>query len=256
MHRLYSRALGAALALCLALASIPAQAADTVWLTSLEWPPYVGEQLAEQGASAVVVREALTSAGKELKIGFYPWARAVETAKKDQNFIGYFPEYYAKEIEAEFIFSDSIGTSPLGFVQNAASPVSWSSLADLKGKTIGTVQGYVNTAEFDAMAASGELTVEPSSSDATNIKKLAAGRIDMAVIDKSVLAYLLATDPDLKALAAQVSFNDKLLEEKTLHVCFRRTDAGQAAADALNAALGQVDPAAIQKAYFDKAFSN
>jgi polar amino acid transport system substrate-binding protein len=233
-----------------------AASAQTVSLTSLEWPPYTGDALAEKGASVKIAEAAFEAAGKQLEVAFYPWVRAVETAKQDENFLGYFPEYYAKEIEADFIFSERMGDSPLGFIQQAANPVQWETLNDLKGVSIGTVQGYVNTAEFDEMAASGALNIDAATDDATNIKKVAAGRLDLAVIDKYVFEYLISTDPALGKLKDKISFNDKLLELKGLHICFRRSPEGQSMADAFNAGLAKIDYKAIEAEYMAKALSN
>lgn len=244
--------LSACLALFVALAALPASA-ETLYLTSLEWPPYTGENLAEDGASAKVLREAMTQAGLELEIKFYPWQRAVNTAKNDQNFIGYFPEYYAESIEKDFIFSEPIGTSPLGFIERKDAPVSWSSLSDLKQHTIGVVSGYVNTDKFDAMMASGELKTEGVADDATNIKKVAAGRIDLAVMDKNVFHYLLQTNPELQGLADNLQFNAKLLENKKLFVCVRKSPEGEAAVAKINKGVAAIDVDAVEDAYIQKA---
>lgn len=247
--------LSACLALFMVLATLPASA-ETLYLTSLEWPPYTGANLAEDGASAKVLREALAKAGMELDIKFYPWQRAVNTAKNDQNFIGYFPEYYAESIEQDFIFSEPIGTSPLGFIERKENPVSWSSLEELKKHSIGVVSGYVNTAEFDAMMASGELKTEGVADDATNIKKVAAGRIDLAVMDKNVFHYLLQTNPELQGLADKLQFNDKLLENKKLFVCVRKSPEGEAAVAKINKGVAAIDVDAVENKYIKKALGN
>ncbi len=254
MYRLFTLCI--AVAAALALLQTPAQAADSYSLTTLEWPPYTGESLAENGASVKVAKAAFDAVGATLEVKFFPWQRAVNTAKTDANFIGYFPEYYAASIEEEFIFSDKMGSSPLGFIELKANPVTWSSLDDLKGKTIGVVSGYVNTEEFDAQMASGELTTEGVSDDATNIRKVAGGRIDMAVIDKNVYEYLISTNPELQSLASTIQFNDKLLEDKGLFVCFRKSPEGEQAAAAFNQGVKMIDFNAIQDEYFAKALGN
>jgi len=239
--------------LALVLLFVSSAAAEPMYLTSLEWPPYTGEELAEDGASVKVVREALAHAGMELEVKFYPWQRAVNTAKNDQNFIGYFPEYFAESIEQEFIFSAPIGASPLGFIERKDAPVVWETLNDLKQYAIGVVSGYVNTTEFDAMMASGELNTEGVADDITNIRKVAAGRIDMAVIDKNVFDYLLQTAPELAGLGEKLQFNQRLLEDKKLFVCVRKSPEGEAAIARLNEGLGALDVNAVQKAYITKA---
>jgi polar amino acid transport system substrate-binding protein len=230
-------------------------AGQSMALTSLEWPPYTGAPLADDGASAKVVREALAAVGMDLEVRFFPWQRAVQTAQQDANFIGYFPEYHAESIEGDFFFSDPIGTSPLGFIENVDKPVTWAALSDLKPYTIGVVSGYVNTAEFDAMMETGQLNTDPVTDDATNIRKVAAGRIDLAVMDRNVFLYLLRTDPELKALEGKLRFNDRLLENKKLYVCLRKSPDGEAALNKLNQGLAKIDVDETQDGYIQRALA-
>lgn len=240
----------AALALALSMASALAQD-KTIRLTSLDWPPYAGEAIDRQGASVAVVRAALQAMGYELEVKFFPWSRAVAMAQDPASgFHGYFPEYHSDEVAREFILSAPIGSGPLGFVEQAAAPVAWSTLADLRGKPIGTVRDYVNTAEFDALAAAGELKVDPVGDDLTNVKKVAAGRIPLAVIDRHVLNHLLATEPSLASARSTLQFNARLLEDKALYVAFQRSPKGEEAARVLNEGLKKIDPQAIAADFF------
>lgn len=220
-------------------------------LTSLDWPPYSGDKLEQQGASVAVARAAAEAMGYTLEVRFLPWARAVSVASDaSSGVVGYFPEYHSDEVAAQFLLSDPIGSGPLGFAERRSAPVAWSSLADLKAVAIGTVRDYVNTAEFDAMAAAGELRVEPVNDDATNLRKVAGGRIPLAVIDRNVMGYLLANDAALKPQADQLQFNARLLEDKQLYIAFQRTPAGQEAARVINEGLKKIDPAAIAAPFF------
>lgn len=225
-----------------------ASAADkAVKLTSLDWPPYTSPSLPDQGASALVAKKAFAAEGYELVVEFFPWKRAVALGKSDPAYAGYFPEYYAQEIEADFVFSDSMGDSPLGFAEHAEAPVTWSSLADLKGIRIGTVSGYVNTAEFDAAVASKELDADAAPSDDKNIQKLAAQRIRLAVIDQNVMNYLLGNQfPEHKGT---IQFNSKPLEIKKLHICFSKTDEGKRLAAIFNEGLKKIDTTQIVQDY-------
>jgi len=79
-------------------------------------------------------------------------------------------------------------------------------------------------------------------------------RLDIAVIDKLVLSYLLATESSLQDLADEIEFNDKPLEEKTLYMCFNDDEAGRALRDRFNAGLAQVDVDALIDSYFADEF--
>lgn len=205
----------------------PDGATATVRLSSVDWPPFSGENLPNRGLSTAIVERTLARAGLSLTVEFLPWQRAVVTGLKMPDRAGYFPEYRTAASQEKCLLSAAIGSSPLGFAERVASPVTWRGLPDLAGRRIGTVRGYVNTDDFDRAATDGTLTVEPAVDDATNLRKLAAGRLDMAVIDANVLAHLLSTEPDLRPLRAGLRFNARLLEDKSLHVCFQPGPAGE-----------------------------
>lgn len=243
--------------LALALFLAPASGhSENIALTSLEWPPYTGADLDGFGASAQVLAEALQQVGLGLEVTFLPWQRAVKMAKHDDAYVGYFPEYHAEGIEKDFFFSDPIGTSLLGFIERKDNPVHWNALEDLAPYTIGVVSGYVNTTEFDTLMTLGVLQTDGVLDDLTNIKKVAAGRIDMAVMDKFVFFYLLRTNPDLQALADKLQFNEKLLEVKKLYVCVKKTPAGEAALAKINEGLARIDATSLQDAHIAKALGH
>lgn len=210
-------------------------------LTSLEWPPYSGAALKDGGASVAVAKAAFEAVGWKVDVRFLSWKRAVDMAREGiDGVVGYFPEYLDPSV-TEFVFSASMGNSPLGLVQGAAKPVAWSSIADLKAiQPIGVVDGYVNTAEFDDAVAKGALKVDTVSDDALNVKKVAAGRIQAAVIDQHVLGWYLKNDASLKGLADKVAFNEKPLAIKTLHVAFGKGPQAEAARAALDEGLAKI----------------
>ncbi|EGA71281.1 conserved hypothetical ABC transporter protein [Vibrio sinaloensis DSM 21326] len=225
------------LVLCLLCGTV--QANQQVYMTSLEWPPYSGAKLAENGLSVAIAREAFAVMGYDLVVEFKPWVRSVATATKQERFIGYFPEYYFDS--EEFVFSQPIGSGPLGLVQNTRSPIYWSQLSDLKGLRIGVVQGYVNTKEFDQLVERGFLAVEASVSDSRNIHKVAKSRLDVAVIDTNVLDYLISVDPRREVLIQRLEMNQKLLAVKQIYLAFKNTPEGQSWRDIFNKGLKQVD---------------
>ncbi|WP_198783124.1 substrate-binding periplasmic protein [Shewanella putrefaciens] len=224
------------------LSMTPARA-DTLVLTSLLWPPYSGQQLAQQGASIAVTRAALKVMGHELKVDFYPWSRAVKLASMPSgDYQGYLPEYYYDT--EKFVFSSSIGTSPLGLVEQTSHPISWHYVADLNRYTLGVVKDYVNTDVLDSMIVSGAQAVEAVTSDEHNIKKVAAGRIDAAVIDVNVLQYLLK-QKTLQPLADKLQINRQLLANKQLYIAFRNNDEGRRWRDIVDRGLAQIDAEAL-----------
>ena len=161
------------------------------------------------------------------------------------TFIGYFPEYMSAEVVRNCILSMPIGTSPLGFAEQADMPIRWQRLDELSRYTIGVVDGYINSRELDQRVREHKQPVDTADNDVQNLVKLAAGRVSLAVIDRRVFEYLKRDDPQIRKIASQLRFNSHLLEEKPLFVCFRRDRASEQARRALNDGLKTIDIAAI-----------
>jgi len=223
-----------------------AQADDTVTLTSLEWPPYSGQQLLEQGASCAVAKAAFAAMGYRLKIEFYPWSRAVVLAATQANYAGYFPEYDSPSVAKRFILSDPIGTGPLALAQRRDSPISWNTIADLSHWRVGVVQDYVNNTEFDQRVADRLQPIDVAINDTLNLKKLAAGRVDLAIIDPYVFDYLAGQNSQLTSL---LEINPKIIENKQIYIAFKRSPDGVRWASIFDAGLKKINVTEIMRQY-------
>ncbi|WP_445947517.1 substrate-binding periplasmic protein [Shewanella sp.] len=227
--------------------------AKTLALTSLEWPPFAGESLPEQGASIFIVRQALATMGHELQVDFYPWNRAMRLAqKKGNNYHGYFPEYQYNT--PDYLFSTQIGTSPLGLIERKDNPLIWQQVKDLNRYSLGVVDGYENIKELDLMIANGSQEAESVTADIQNMRKVAAKRIDGAVIDLLVFKYLLQNSSGDK-LKRSLSANSKLLENKGLYVAFNDSPEGLFWRDTLNEGLDNLDIESLFEQYMKRHFA-
>lgn len=231
-----------------------AMAAD-VTVSTLEWPPYTSANLPKGGASTEVIRQAFAAAELDMGLEILPWKRAISAAREDENIVAYYPGYHCRHVDG-FVASNPIGSGPLGFAENIEAPVTWSSIDDIGEQRlkVGTVLGYANTDEFDEKAGTGWIRAIPARDDVTNLRKLLLQRIDMAVIDKLVLSYLLATEETLKNQSDQLQFNSVTLEEKTLYLCFNDDADGLAMRDRFNAGLAKVDVEKVIEQYFAEEF--
>ncbi|MDX6017659.1 transporter substrate-binding domain-containing protein [Shewanella indica] len=217
--------------------------ADTLQLSSLNWPPYTGQMLQQQGACVAVVKAALAAMGHELKINFYPWSRAVKLAGMPGSpYLGYFPEYYHQS--DKFIFSKPLGFSQLALVEQSQRPVSWQQLQDLQRYNLGVVKDYVNTESLDRAMDSGRQPFELANSDEQNLRKLAAARIDAVVIDANVYRYLLR-QKGMEELEGKLKLNRQLLASKGLLVAFRNSAEGQRWRDIFDQGLARIDAKSI-----------
>jgi polar amino acid transport system substrate-binding protein len=196
--------------------------AEKLRLSTLNWEPYIGEKLKEQGFVAEVVKKAYASEGYEVELTYLPWARVVAMAKNGE-FDGYLPEYYAESLKKDFLVSDPYPGGPLVFFKRKGQNITFNSLNDLKPYTIGVVRGYVNTVEFDNASF---LKKDPVRDDITNIKKLTAGRIDLMVADKFVGYHLIETQyPKAKG---KLDVVEPVLEKKELYLCISKKTANSA----------------------------
>ena len=237
------------------LAPTPARAeesAHVLHLASLEWLPYVGPSLVQDGLSGAVATAVAKQFGYTAKIDYFPWTRAMQVGREDESFSGYFPAYYTEERARQCHFTAPMGHSSVGLAYLKDRPLKWHAVSDLVGMKIGVVAGYSNGAEFDALVKQGKLTVDASPGDTFNLKKLLAGRVQAAVIDRSVLRYLLLTEPALINEREQIAFHENILAELSLHVCFKLTPAGLKLQQNFDAALQAVDIKKMEAAYFQR----
>jgi len=180
----------------------PAKVKPVVRLATLDWEPYIGQKLPDQGYTAELIREAFRDQGWDVKIEFYPWARALHLARTGAV-DGLMPEYVHRSRKSEFRSSFPFRGGPLVLYKRqgeiarfTADPATDTdrALSTIKGKRFGVVRGYLNTPAFDAATY---LKKEEANDDATNLRKLVYKRIDFAVIDQRVAEYIIRTQyPD------------------------------------------------------------
>jgi polar amino acid transport system substrate-binding protein len=164
---------------------------------------------------------------------------------------GYFPEYFDPSNTEECIYSAPLGSGPLGFAETVANPVTWSSYDDLRKLRIGVVHGYYNTPQLDEMIDKGQIKADVAPTDLSNMLKLDAGRVDLAVMDRFVFQALKKTAPALAEKKQNLVFNSRLLEEKELFVCFRKGPEGERLVRDLARGLKKVNASAIIATYME-----
>lgn len=226
--------------------SAAALAQQPVKLTTLDWCPFTCAGDADGGFTSYIAREAFRTVGVTVEIEFVPWLRAIEKARESQEIVGYFPAYL-EGVRPEFVASPSIGSSRVGLAMLNDRPAPAGTVEALKSLKIGAVTGYKNSKTV-AEAVRAGLKLDEANDDLTNIKKLAAGRIDAAEIDEFVLGHMLRTDPRLADVRGSVAFK-LTLEEIPLVVAFNKTAAGQKNLSLFTQGLAKLNISELQKAY-------
>lgn len=223
--------------------------AEVFQFGSVDWPPYTDASLPEGGVFTAIVRAALAVEGHSISVSYQPWLRTVRDASDNPAIAGAFP-IYPEDLGAEQGFSPSpvLMRSPLGLAERAAFPVKeWQSIESFSSYRIGVVLGYSNGVAFDTALAAGKLWVDVAPNDLANLRKLASGRIDAAVVDEIVLDHFQRKYRDE---LRTIRFHPHRFEIKDLQVAFRMTPVGRRAQAALLAGLAQIDPAQIALGWF------
>ncbi|GGX85375.1 substrate-binding periplasmic protein [Pseudoduganella dura] len=232
-----------------AVTPVVAQTPQTIRFAAEEWPPFVSDDLPDDGLSGAMLRTVLDRLGYTARIDYFPWKRAMELGLKDSRYAGFLAVWRTPERETLCHFSAPVGNTLTVLVYLKDKPVRAAQVADLRGVRIGTVGGFANGDEFDALARQGRLDVEEAVNDETNLRKLLARRFPAILMERRVLRYLLATrfgpvDRD------RVAVNERLFRERPVHVCFKRTQAGLVQQRAFNDAAKGVDFGQVEKDYW------
>lgn len=160
-----------------------------VVLATMNWEPYYGQNLPNDGFFTAICRTAFQRAGYEFNVTFVPWARAVEGAK-DGTYDGVMGGYYTEERTQHFLYTDVVTESEEILLSLKSSKIPFSSLRDLAPYRIGGIRGGAIEAQWKA---TGYLTVEEVSTYVQNLEKLRENRIDAIIGDRMMWQYLLNT---------------------------------------------------------------
>ncbi|WP_148713670.1 substrate-binding periplasmic protein [Chitinolyticbacter meiyuanensis] len=169
---------------CLLLWSTTLHAAVTVRFASLHYPPYAGASLPEEGAMVALLREALAPLGYRVDVEYMPWTRALAT-QHDTRYAGIlalWPRSAGEMVEHAFV---PVFVSRVGYF--ARKPGAAPALTQLSSKRLGVVRGY----RYPPVLLASGATLDWASDDLASLKKLAAGRLDYAVLEKAVGTDLL-----------------------------------------------------------------
>jgi polar amino acid transport system substrate-binding protein len=195
--------------------------AETVTLSSADYPPYFGPRLPHEGIVTAIAAEAFRRAGDRLVIRYRVWAQSLDEAGSGAT-DGIVGLWHSAERERNFAYSQSLYANQIGFYARKERRFDTRDLALLKrqGVRVGVVRGYLNPARFEA----ARLPTDISADDEENLRKLALGRYELALIDRGVAAYLLHTR--LASLRDSLMWLEPGVESMPLYIGFSRRSAG------------------------------
>lgn len=179
------------------LGSSFAPAAEKIRLTNGEWPPYLSENIHENGFASHVVRLAFEAVDIEVEYGFFPWPRSYRYALTGRGldsdvWHGTVIWSYTPERAADFYFSDLVQEDKYVLFSKTGLSDEYNSFDDLYGKHIGAT-AHTAYPIFERAEKLGLLTIERSGNYDDLLKKLLYRDIDAFPIERQVGKYYIAT---------------------------------------------------------------
>jgi polar amino acid transport system substrate-binding protein len=195
---------------------VDSAAAEVIQLSTTEYPPYMSQSAPGGGLLVTIATEAFKRSGYELRVNYLPWARALETAKLGDTMQGVAGYWVSKEREPFFYASEPLLNNHLGFFRRTDRVIAFKHMAELNPYVIGTVREYANPKVFD----DAHLKTDEAVDDATNLAKLAAGRVDLVLVERGVANSLL--DGRLSSLKGKVVWMEPALEVTPMRISISR----------------------------------
>ncbi len=154
-----------------------------VQVSTGDWPPFLSKSMKHHGIAARIISESFALEGIRVEYSWFPWQRTysnVINGISDASAIWAITDERSKEL----LFSDPIIINTHVLFFNKSKPLNWTSIKELSGLIIGATNGYFYGEEFQQAESSGLITVERTSIESSNFKKLAAGRIDVVIAER------------------------------------------------------------------------
>jgi len=178
-----------AIVLFFTIFSLNSYAEETWKIASLNWEPYSGAEISNQGNSIQKLRELLKKEGISLIVEFYPWKRAQNKAKT-VGYIGYFPAW-PEEVTEGFVASLPVDWSSISVLKKTGNAVDFTNMDELFSKyKVGVVSTYVYPEAISIAMKKYLKHTDGSQNEVALLKKLAAGRDEVAITDPNVMMYL------------------------------------------------------------------
>lgn len=209
------------LALGIVLAGHSVAETPVIRIATGEYPPWTSRNAPHHGFVNRVIREAFLRQGYDTDFLYYPWPRALESARNGQADATSF--WFTDAGRAQhFYYSEPISDhAEVFFYHGDLSAPSWEDLNDLNHYVIGATRGYTYTEQFWQLAEDKTLMVEKARTDQQNFEKLLLGRIDLFPAAKTVAEQVLNDiGPDA---AARVSTLEKPLRQQQGHLLFGKS---------------------------------
>lgn len=208
--------------------------AQEIWkIASLNWQPYSGAELANQGHAIEKLKKILHQADIKLVVEFYPWNRSKLLVQNNKDYIGIFPAW-PEDIFDNGLVSFAVDYSEIAVLKRAGTRISFNTVDELfKKYSVGVISTYIYPEVVMEAIKKYPQHSDGASNEMTLLKKLETGRDDVAITDPKVMLYL----------AAEQGIDNiehvKKIMDKALVVAFRDDEENRKRLQVLNNLLKQ-----------------
>ncbi|MCP4115019.1 MAG: amino acid ABC transporter substrate-binding protein [Desulfobacteraceae bacterium] len=211
---------------------VPTTAFAGAWrITSLDWQPYSGSDMRDQGKSIAILKDVLARNGIELIVEFYPWRRAQYLARQPK-YLGYFPAW-PEEVAEGFVASQPVDWSYIGVLAPTGSNLTWENIDTLyKNHKVATIVTYAYPREIEDAMKRFPGNVITSPNETLCAKMLVGKRAEAAITDPNVMLYSAK-----QVGITNIEILKKDLRKKALVIALRNDDANRERIEFLNKIL-------------------
>ncbi|MTI08800.1 substrate-binding periplasmic protein [Curvivirga aplysinae] len=188
-----------------------AETIRSISLVSVNWEPYYGDNLLNQGYIAELTKTAFEREGYKVKFTFLPWKRALKHAALGR-YDGLLGAYLTEERTKNFVYSKPISRVQTVLLSLKKSNIQFDELRQLSPYKIGVIRGASGGRVFDAATYLNKIPVDLPDQ---NIEKLINGRIDMIFSGKEHIIRSL--NQKLPNWDNQIKIHQPAIEENLIY---------------------------------------
>lgn len=213
--------------------------AESVVLTTGEWPPFYSSSMAHGGIANQIIAESFALVGIDVEFRFLPWKRALQDATHDP-YLGSSGWLWTPEREKDFLFSRPLFSSSRVFFHRKDYPFDWNTPEDLKDQRIAVTLGSEDEFSLKEVVVRGKGEIDVAQTYRSGLKKLLAGRVDVYACNREVGLHILRNEFE-QYEARLLTFHLKSIFEETNHLLIsRRLDNAEELMERFNEGLARL----------------
>jgi len=244
------RAIAVVVVACGAPMGARADDATVAFVTGNNYQPYADANLPRGGMVTAMVRAAYETVPTSIRtITFTDWKRGYNAVKRGK-YTATFPYVQTKERKKDMLYSDTIYTTKIYAVTNAALPYEIDDVEDLHGLTYCTPMNYSPGSRIKAMERPGKLEAEHPYRMKDCLRMLRTERVDFIPSERTPV---IAAAKETFGSTDPIAFEDVVIQRTTLHAIFGKNVEGSKAAMAtFNKALANLKKSGEWQAIVDR----